>query len=124
LRKQHGMAAMAILKFDEIKEKLSKGNVVIDDLYSWSEYLFLKEKFPDLVVIATFTKRSLRYERMASRPHRPYTKEELDSRDYTEINNIEKGGPIAIAGFTLINNSSIEELQKKVGLILKEIGFQ
>ena len=44
LRKKYGMGAIAeILKFD-IENAYKQGNTVLDGLYSWEEYLILKEK--------------------------------------------------------------------------------
>lgn len=44
LRKQYGMGAFALLLADEIDQLLKKGNVVLDGLYSWSEYTIFKGK--------------------------------------------------------------------------------
>lgn len=111
LRAKHGMAAYAILNLPKIEKALERGGVIIDGLYSWSEYKVLKEKLgDDLVVLAVFTPRHLRYERLSKRKIRPLTLEECGSRDYAEIENIEKGGPIAMADFTVINDGSVEHL--------------
>ncbi len=111
LRKRHGMGAMAILSVERIKSLLADNKkVLIDGLYSMSEYKILKEEFPEMTTLAVFTPRKLRYDRLESRTHRPLTNEESKSRDYAEIDNIEKGGPIAIADYTIINDSSMEDL--------------
>ena len=112
LRRQYGMGAYAILSLDKITGFLKNGkNVLIDGLYSWSEYKILKEKFKDLLyLIAVFTPRHLRYKRLSTRKERPLSATEAQSRDFAEIENLEKGGPIAISDITLINDSSIEEL--------------
>lgn len=119
-RKEHGMAAYAILNLPKIKKAIKKSNVLIDGLYSWSEYKFLKEKFPGMVVMHIYTPLKLRYKRLAERPLRPIEKEEIIKRDYAEIENIEKGGPIAMADFTIINNGSINQLKERVESVLKE----
>ena len=36
------------------------------------------------------------------------------SRDYSEIENIEKGGPIGIADHYILNNGTIKDFQKEV----------
>ena len=129
-RKEFGMGAFAILNIPKIDELLEKSNVVVDGLYSWSEYKILKEKYNgQMYVLAVYAPPKLRYERLESRKaenddkkrFRSITKEEARSRDYAEIENIEKGGPIAMADFTIINTGSEEELKKEINKILKNI---
>jgi len=45
LRKKYGMAAYAILNLSRIELALKQSPVVIDGLYSWEEYTFLKGYF-------------------------------------------------------------------------------
>lgn len=111
LRAEHGLAAYAVLLYDRIKAYSQEGGVVLDGLYSWSEYKFLKDKFGDsLSVLAIVTDRSLRYSRLAGRTVRPLTADEATARDYAEIENLEKGGPIAIADRYITNNGTADEL--------------
>lgn len=120
LRKEYGMAAYAILNIPKIESALKTSNVLIDGLYSWSEYKILKEKFADrLTVVSVFSSPKTRYNRLSKRTVRSLTAEEAKSRDYSEIENLEKGGPIAIADFTIINESSIAELKKQAEMIFK-----
>ena len=49
------------------------------------------------------------------------TSEQAKSRDYAEIENIEKGGPIAMADYTLINIDTTKSLIEKVEKVLGEI---
>lgn len=119
LRQEHGMAAYAKLSLPEIDSLLKSGGVVVDGLYSWEEYLLLKSHYGDsLSVVAVWASPKTRYERLAKRPVRPLTKEEVVSRDVTEIENTNKGGPIAIADFTIINESSLENLKKETKKVL------
>jgi dephospho-CoA kinase len=125
LRKEHGMGAFALLNITKI-DKLVKGNekVLIDGLYSFSEYKILKEKYNgSVLIIALFTPKELRYERLAKRELRPLTHYEAISRDYAEIENIEKGGPIAMADYTLVNDSTQENLLQKLEEILIKENF-
>jgi len=46
------------------------------------------------------------------------TEAEAASRDAAEIENVSKGGPIAMADFTIINESSLENLRKEVRRII------
>ena len=48
-----------------------------------------------------------------ARPERCLTREEAVSRDRAEIENTNKGGPIAMADFTVINESSLEDVAKE-----------
>jgi dephospho-CoA kinase len=121
LRKTYGMAAYAILNLPKIEEGLKKGNVLIDGLYSWEEYKILKNKFNDMIVLTIFTPLKNRYERLTKRPSRPYTLEQAKERDYSEIENLDKGGPLAIADYTIINDGTLEELKQKVEAFLAEV---
>jgi dephospho-CoA kinase len=121
LRRRHGMGAFALLSLPAIETHLAAGRrVLIDGLYSFSEYKILKEKFGDrLLVIAVFAPRVLRYARLARREVRPLAWEEAVSRDYSEIENIEKGGPIALADYTILNDGPQEKLVYQLEAILK-----
>lgn len=89
--------------------------IVLDGLYTWSEYKILKHEFPgQLSVIAIVTPKHLRYRRMTKRPERPMQPREVDKRDWSEIENLEKGGPIAIADYFIINDGTLEELHQKL----------
>jgi dephospho-CoA kinase len=121
LRRAHGMEAFALLSLPKIEAALAGGKrVLIDGLYSFSEYRILKEKFGDAILtLAIFTPRELRYGRLERREVRPLAREEAVSRDYAEIENIEKGGPIALADYTIINDGSREDLIRHVDRILE-----
>jgi len=127
-RKKYGMAAFAILNIPKLDKLLKKSNVVGDGLYSWSEYKVLKEKYGDsMYVVAVYSPPEMRYERLENRDiendekqrFRSTTKKESKLRDYAEIENSEKGGPIAMADFTIINTGTLDELKEKVKDILK-----
>ncbi|MFC2134535.1 AAA family ATPase [Bacteroidota bacterium] len=132
VRKKHGMGAYAILNIPKIDNFLKEGNVVGDGLYSWSEYKILKEKYGgQLTVIAVYAPPKLRYERLSQRTlaredtdlrHRPATQEQARKRDFAEIENIEKGGPIAMADYTFVNTGTVPELLEQLNKALKEIG--
>jgi dephospho-CoA kinase len=98
--------------------------IVADGLYSWTEYKVLKHEFPgELTVVAIVTPKHIRKMRMANRPHRPLTPAEVDQRDWAEIENIEKGGPIAIADYFITNSGDEEHLHKQLDDILEHIKF-
>ena len=99
--------------------------IILDGLYTWSEYKILKHEFPgEITVIAIVTPKHLRKQRMANRPERPMTSEEVDQRDWAEIENIEKGGPIAIADHFIHNEGSLEKLHGEIDKVLDHIHFE
>ncbi len=110
LRSTLGQGAFAIKLYDKILDKSLRSPVILDGLYSWSEYKYLKEKLGDqLVVLAIVTNSSVRYNRLANRQIRPLNTSNAIARDYAEIENIEKGGPIAIADYYIVNNGNIDQ---------------
>ncbi|NIQ05801.1 MAG: AAA family ATPase [Candidatus Korarchaeota archaeon] len=122
LRETYGMGAFAKLLLPEIRKALSKGKTVIDGLYSWSEYKYLREHLDTkLYLLHVFTPKWLRYKRLASRDTRPLSKEEAMKRDFAEIEHLEKGGPIAMADFTIINDGGKEELYAVVEAVISQI---
>ncbi|MBK9125950.1 MAG: AAA family ATPase [Chloroflexi bacterium] len=125
LRATHGMAAMAKLALDSLHAALdTRQCIVIDGLYSWSEYKYLRHELKaELTVVAVVCRRDLRYQRLAERPIRPLTAAEAESRDWAEIENLEKGGPIAIADYTLTNDGSAEETLRELDALLDRLGF-
>lgn len=115
LRAELGMAAMAIKIIPRIEAAAKTDNfIVLDGLYSWEEYLVLSERYAQLKLLCIFAPPIIRHERLNSRPVRPLTKEEAESRDRAEIENLNKGGPIAIADYLIKNESSEEDLQKEL----------
>ncbi len=126
MRKKDGPAVLA--KHVAVKAKAYLADdaeaVVLDGLYSWSEYKYLQGEFGDsLVTIAVAAPRKLRYERAAARvdAHRKYTPEQIAARDIQEIENLEKGGPIAFADYTIVNDESAETLLGKLDTIVAKL---
>jgi dephospho-CoA kinase len=119
LRKEHGMEAYAKLNLARIDSALKHTDVVIDGLYSWEEYTFLKEHYRDgFFVVAVWSSPKTRHARLATRSNRSLTPKEAVGRDKEEIEDINKGGPIAMADFTIVNESSREELVKEAERIV------
>ncbi len=121
LRRDHGMGAFALLSLSAIEEGLKHDHVVIDGMYSWSEHKILKEAYGDRIhVVAVVSSPKTRYERLEHRVHdakndpqyrmRPLKADEARKRDHAEIENIEKGGPIAMADFTVVNESTPQNM--------------
>lgn len=121
LREEHGKECYAKFIYPEILENEDK-NIVLDGLYSWYEYKYLKERLKDnLVTIAIVCDKNLRYERIAVRKDRPFNKEEAIVRDISEIENLYKGGPICYADYFVLNNDDIEDIPKRIDEILEKI---
>jgi len=115
LRQEQGMAAYAKLNLPAIDSALKKSDVVIDGLYSWEEYVFLKAHYGDnFAVVAVWASPKTRYTRLTARAVRGLTREEAASRDKAEIENINKGGPIAMADFTILNEHFLDDLETEV----------
>lgn len=115
LRKELGMGAYAVLNLPKIESALESSNVIVDGLYSWSEYKILKEEFGDLLtVVAVVTSVKNRHLRLSKRSVRPLSTKEASSRDYAEIENLEKGGPIANADKYILNDGSFEEFKESI----------
>jgi len=126
LRAKEGKDFVAKRIVQQIHDLIAAGQhrIVADGLYSWTEYKVLKHEFPgELSVVAIVTPRQLRHRRLAQRPVRPLTQAEADQRDWAEIENIEKGGPIAIADHYIINDGDMEKLHAQIDAELQEINF-
>lgn len=114
LRSQHGLETYAKILLPEIKELSEKRPTVLDGLYSWSEYRLLKAELGErLMLIAVIANTENRYSRLNKRLVRPLSKKEAIERDYAEIENLEKGGPIAISDIYIVNNSTAEEFTRE-----------
>lgn len=119
LRREHGMSVYAKLSLPRIDAQLQSADVVVDGLYSWEEYTLLRNRYGDrFTVVAVWAAPATRHRRLAGRPVRPLTLEEAVSRDTAEIEQTNKGGPIAMADFTIINDSSLETLEQRTRSVI------
>lgn len=110
---------------DETWDLIEAGQkkIVLDGLYSWTEYRTLKREFPGVVeVLAVVVNKDLRHRRVSRRPERPFNAEEIQERDRSEVENLEKGGPIAMADYYVLNNGTVAELHAALNKVLEEIG--
>ena len=125
LRGEYGMSAMAVISLPKLQDALGKhSHIVIDGLYSFSEFKFLREHLGvPLLLLAIVAPRHLRYQRLASRPIRPLSAAEASERDMQEIEKLEKGGPIAIADYTLLNNHTPAALLQQLDGLLDKLRF-
>jgi len=122
IRQEQGMAAYAKLSVPRIDNAFKTSNVVVDGLYSWEEYIYLKNYYGEkFFVVAVWASPQDRYHRLGSRKHRPLTLQESIGRDHAEIENLNKGGPIAMADFTILNTGSMSDLKKQVERIIARL---
>lgn len=126
IRKELGMAAYAIKAKPKIESLLRKEKIIIlDGLYSWEEYVYLKKEFSNLMLIHIYAEPEIRYKRLSERPIRPVAISECRSRDIAELEKLNKGGPIAISDYLIENNSDdISDLFKKLDLLMDRLGVK
>ncbi|CAN5373430.1 hypothetical protein BH10PAT4_BH10PAT4_3800 [soil metagenome] len=98
--------------------------IIADGIYSWDEYKIMKKEFhSNLQVIAVITPKHLRYHRLQTRAERPQTEAISIERDHTEIETIDKGGPIAMADYFVINDGDKEKLHQDIDAIVSKLDF-
>lgn len=110
----------------ELRDLISAGQkrIILDGVYSWTEYKQLKHEFPgDLTFIAMIASKPLRYERVAKRSEHPLDSAAIRERDRSEIEHLEKGGPIAAADYFVRNDGSLEDTYAQLKTILRKIDF-
>ncbi|MBZ0283799.1 MAG: AAA family ATPase [Anaerolineae bacterium] len=125
-RANEGMDSIARRALPHLKIALQTHHAIaIDGLYSFSEYKTLHHELgADMIVVAIISARALRYQRLASRTERPLTAQEAETRDYQEIEALEKGGPIAIADYTLLNDGEPHQLLNALDGLIDQLGFK
>lgn len=128
MRAKEGPAVLAKHVGRKITQYFDQGEhiIVLDGLYSWTEYKYLSEQFGDqLVVIAVAAPKAVRRQRVIARKdsHRTYTLEQIIRREIDEIEKLEKGGPIAFADYTLTNDTTPEAVEARLDAILVELGI-
>ncbi len=98
--------------------------IVAESLYSWTEYKALSHEFPgQLTTVAVVAPKELRHRRLTHRPIRPLTEQEAAGRDWSQIENLEAGGPIAVADYFVMNDGNVERFYQQIDAIVQEINF-
>lgn len=122
LRQELGMAAMAIKIEPRILEAAKNNKlVVLDGLYSWEEYVYLQKIFPQIKLLCIYSRPEVRYTRLEKREVRPLTRDVARNRDIAELENLNKGGPIAIADYLINNDTDQADLTRKLQIYLAQI---
>lgn len=121
LRSKYGPDAYAKFLLPNIIKLSNQAPLVLDGLYSWPEYKFLKENLEDrLKILAVITDSQIRYSRLSEREKRPLSKDQAISRDHAEIEKLSKGGPIAIADYYITNNTTLDEYRNQFETIIEK----
>ena len=125
LRSDGGLAVLAAKSLPGIRSSFFAGqSVLIDGLYSYSELKLLRQHLGrSLHLLAVHAPRALRAARLGTRPKRPLTIEQMDQRDQREIETLEKGPPIALADFHIVNDGNVQSLERAVSTVLDSIRF-
>jgi len=125
LRALQGREAIARLALPLLRQLLQTSPVIfIDGLYSFSEYQLLRRELDaSLLVVAIVSARQRRYRRLGQRPQRPLDAAAAEARDLREITTLEKGGPIAIADHTLLNDGTPAALTGALDSLLRHLGL-
>lgn len=126
IRNKEGVGAYASRIILKIEAFFDQGHerVIADGLYSWTEYKIFQDQFADhALFVAIVAPKVARHERLAHRPVRPLNEAEANARDYAEIENLEKGGPIANADFTIVNDGTPEQMLTRLDQILEQAHF-
>lgn len=126
LRRKEGKDFVVNRIITQIENLIAAGQhrIVADGLYTWTEYKVLKSRFPgELTVIGVVAPKHLRHHRLNIRPIRPLTDTEANERDWAEIENLEKGGPIAIADHFISNDKDLDHLHNQIDEALTHINF-
>ncbi len=126
LREREGKDFVVNRIVTQIENLIDAGQhrIVADGIYTWTEYKIMKRAFPgELTVVAVVTPKHLRHHRLTQRPIRPLTDTEANQRDWAEIENLDKGGPIAIADHYIINNGDLDHFHQQIDDELDHIKF-
>jgi dephospho-CoA kinase len=100
LREQNGPAALAMRYADRVTELIASGvSVFVDAIFVKAEFDLLKSRAPagSAYLLAIETSFDLRCDRLADRPDRPFSREELAERDKTELLTLGTGEVMAAA---------------------------
>ena len=127
LRAEEGNDVVVKRIAKQIQDLIDAGQhkIIADGLYSWTEYKYLKKAFPGVFhVVAILAPRNVRHKRLSNRSVRPLSMSDAMERDWSEIEKVEKGGPIAIADHYIINTKSINDLHTDIDIELDSIGFK
>ena len=126
LRQENGNDVIVSRIIMQIEDLINAGQkeILADGLYSWTEYKALKQAFShQVIVVGIVAPRAERHKRLSTRPIRPINRDAAAKRDWAEIENLEKGGPIAIADYYVVNNGSLGHFHDQIDDLMGIIGI-
>ncbi|MCL2445098.1 AAA family ATPase [Candidatus Saccharibacteria bacterium] len=126
LRRREGKDFVAQRAVEQLRGLIGAGQkrIVIDGIYSWTEYRTLKREFPgSIVTVALVMPKKKRHGRLKRRDGEALVLEEAKMRDWSEIEELEKGGPIADADHFVVSSDDEEETFRAIDEVLTEVGF-
>jgi len=120
LRKKKGMAAVAELVYGKIEIEKPEKAVIVGPR-SVEEIDFFKRKFQGIKIILVDAPKEKRFERRSEKD--PQEKNEFFERDERDSRNKGLRKVLAMADFNMRNESSVEELHKKVDSLVKGLAI-
>jgi dephospho-CoA kinase len=117
IRRENGQAALAIPYVVEVADCLGNGiPVFVDAIFTREEFDLLRSRIPDgparlLAINASF---DIRLTRLACRPERTFSADELRKRDDTETKVLRTDAVIAAADSTISNEQTFEEFYSRL----------
>lgn len=117
LRAEFGAARLATEAAETVKQYLIAGeSVIIDAIFRAEEYELFCSLLPDMAtaVLSIHAPYQTRCSRLAARPKRPLTAEEVRSRDQNEVVNIGSGRVIALADIHVVNDGTEAEFRARL----------
>jgi|TARA_B100001245_G_scaffold226960_1_gene202910 dephospho-CoA kinase len=116
-----GVSATEIISQAEGIAGAGQHRAVIDGIDTWATYRTLKHEFPGhITTIAIEASRHHRHHRLTKRAEDPIPESEVDQLDYSDIEDNNEGGIIAIADKHIENNGSLDELHDQLDTLLAQ----
>ncbi len=114
IRKREGMDAYATWCVREIKKRGESGTHVLEGVRSWEECEYLKNVFPNLLLVGIYSPPAIRYKRLKDRKERPLMEDEARRRDVFEIDNLHMGPTLALPDRLIVNTGDIKEFETSI----------
>lgn len=128
LREKHGAEVLMKMLLEKIN---INENSILDSMRNPKEVEFLRNNLDNFILIAVDAPREIRFKRLLSRGKFSDPKNwedflKMDARDRSDPDNPlgqQVGKCIAMADHVLINEGTIEEMEKKVGDLCRKLGI-
>jgi dephospho-CoA kinase len=110
----------------QINDLIAAGQhkIIIDGLGAWASYKRLRQDYPGSLVVVSFAaQRHIRLRRLSTRSDFPLDENQVNTRDYDEIETLNKGGVLAMADYFVSDNNSLEQLHSQLDNLFRELEF-